>query len=448
MAAGMVIDRIELYDVQIPLPAAFAPAWIPGLHQHENHFTLVRLCAGGVCGWSAAPSMGRERTGVGDLLGTYFLGERADDLESVRQRLREMGYLGFRLGWVEPACWDLVGRARGRAVFELLGADRREVRGRPVKLYASTGELKDGAARVREVEARLAEGFRAVKLRVHAATLDEDVAQVRAVRQAVGDDVVLGVDANQGWRVAVVADAPAWDYARAEAFCHAMEELGVRWVEEPLPMDDYDALARLRAATDVDIAGGEINSQGLPEFQVMLDRGCFDVVQPDAVFTGGIGETWAIARRARAAGVRYTPHTWTNGLGFGINLQLFAAAGEPEGLLEYPLAPPGWLPRYRDGLLREPFEHQQGALRMPEGAGLGFEIDPRALRRFGRRFYVADKVRVAVRALRERGVREALRLKGIRDARLAARSRDVEDVIAAGGDPLVDPARGLGPVKS
>ena len=221
--------------------------------------------------------MGRERQGLGSLLGPYFLGERADDLEGVRQRIREMGYLGHRTGWIEPACWDLIGKARGQPVYELLGGEGGEIR-----LYASTGEIRPLPERVESVVERREEGFDTVKLRVHAATLEEDVALIRGVREAVGDSIALGVDANQGWRVAVVADAPRWDAERALAFCRAAEDLGFSWVEEPLPMDDFVGLARLAEAVGIPIAGGELHVRGLPELESMIERRCYDLFQPDA----------------------------------------------------------------------------------------------------------------------------------------------------------------------
>jgi D-galactarolactone cycloisomerase len=426
----MEIARVDLWHVAVPLPAPFHPSWIPGMRQQENRFDLVRLTTtSGIEGWSAGPAMGQERAGLGGLLGPYLLGERADDLASIRQRLREMGYLGWRCGWIEPACWDIVGKARGKPVYELLG-------GKPgtVRLYASTGEVRSGAQRVAEVEQRLAEGFAGVKLRVHAATLQEDLEQIRAVARAIGERAKLGVDANQGWRVAVISDAPTWDYDRALRFCSEAAELGFSWVEEPLAMDDYDGLARLRAAVEVEIAGGELNNQGLPEFRVMIERGCFDKVQPDAVMVGGIAESWAIARLAERAGVSYTPHTWTNGIGFAANLALFAATRDrDEQLLEYPLDPPGWVPEARDGLLVEPWQHERGTLRLPTRPGLGFEIDRRALWRYGKRFYTGTRGRVAVRAVLDRGLSLARHLGELRQQRLAARRAELA---SRGGDPM------------
>lgn len=434
----MRISQIDLWHVSVPTPAPFYPSWIPGFPQTANRFTLIRLrTESGLEGWSAGSAMGRERGGLGDLLGPYLLGERADDIASIQQRIREMGYLGWRIGWIEPACWDIIGKARGKPVYELLGGT-----GGRVRLYASTGEVKHGAERIREVEARMAEGFEAVKLRVHDWKLEDDLAQIRDTRKGVGDEVILGVDANQAWRVAVVADAPRWDYDRALTFCKAAEDLGYTWVEEPLAMDDYAGIARLRAATGIAISGGELNNQGLPEFGVMLEKGCYDWYQPDAVFTGGIAGTWQIIQRVTAAGAKYSPHTWTNGIGFAINLQLHAASPSREAtFLEYPLNPPSWTIEARDGLLREPWRHERGWLTLPERPGLGFEVDPKALRRWGTHFFRASKLRMAVHAVLDKGVRTAKEIGAVRDARLAARHAELEQQIAAGGDPALDALR-------
>lgn len=429
----MKVDRIELWRVAVPLPAPFRPAWISGFRQNENRFTLISVrTRGGLEGWSAAPEVAWEREGLGSLLGPYLLGERADDLESIRQRVREIGYLGIRAGWIEPAFWDIVGKARGKPVWELLGGQ-----GGRVRLYASTGEVRDGASRAREVEARLAEGFHAVKLRVHAATIEEDLAQIRETRRAVGGAAVLAVDANQGWRVAAVADAPRWDFERARAFCEEAARLGFAWVEEPLPMDDEEGLARLSASVSVPIAGGELDGRGARGFGGMLERGCLSIYQPDAVFSGGIAESWAIARRVRAAGRAFSPHTWTNGIGFGINLQVYAACADREKtLLEYPIDPPGWVPGARDGLLERPWTHERGEIAVPTAPGLGFDIDRRALSRHGTRFSVWTSFRVAVSALWEKGWGAAREMGAAREARLARRAGELDGAAAAGRDPV------------
>lgn len=408
------VARIELYHYSSPLPATFRPSWIPGFPQNENRATLVRVVTeSGVEGWSAGPAIGRERAGLGGLLGPYLVGEDATDIGLVQQRLREMSYLGWRNWWVEPAFWDVKGKLAGKPICALLGGAPCEVR-----LYASTGEVKDPAARVEEAEARLDEGFRAIKLRVHE-DFDRDRAQVERVAAAVGDRMAIGVDANQGWRVTAVADAPRWDFARARRFADVCADAGVAWLEEPLAMDAYDDLARLTAEARIPIAGGELHTSGLPELRMMVERKCYSIFQPDALFTGGIAQTMEVIALCRARGLTYTPHTWTNGVGFAVNLQLMAAsgfAGSKE--LEYPLSPPGWVPEARDSMLTEPFLHDRGTLRVPDRPGLGFEIDRAALRKHGRRFFVMDRRRLVWFALRDRGLKAAREMDAAKRRRI------------------------------
>ncbi|MFJ3496925.1 mandelate racemase/muconate lactonizing enzyme family protein [Streptomyces sp. NPDC086091] len=412
-----VISRIELYHVAVPLPTPFRPAWIPGYPQTHNRFDLLRLVtADGVEGWSAGPAMGRERAGIGDLLGPYLLGTDPTDIETVQQRLREMAYLGLRNAWVEPAFWDIKAKLAGVPLYRLLGGEER-----PVRLYASTGELRGPAERVEEVARHVDAGFESVKLRVHAATVEEDVAQVAAVAEAFGDRIRIGVDANQGWRVSAMAEAPLWDLARARRFADACADLGVAWLEEPLPMDDYDALAELTAKARLPVAGGELHTGGWPELRMMIHRRCYDVFQPDAMFTGGVAQTLKVAEECRARGLGYTPHTWTNGIGFAVNLHLMAAAGDADAFLEYPIDR-AWTPPLRDAVLTRPFTHRRGTLTLPTAPGLGFEVDRAALRRWGRRFSTVTGGRLALRTLRDKGLRGTVTVARARRDRTPARS--------------------------
>lgn len=408
---------VELYHFAARLPATFRPSWIPGFPQNENRATLIRIVtADGVEGWSAGPAIGREREGLGQLLGPYLVGEDALDIDLVQQRLREMSYLGWRNWWIEPAFWDIAGKHAGKPVYELLAPGS----GTPsVRLYASTGEVRTPEERVEEAQRRFDEGFRSIKIRVHE---DEarDVAQVRATAAAVGDRMSIGVDANQAWRVTAVADAPLWDLARAKRFADVCRDNAVAWLEEPLPMDAYDDLVALTAYSDVSIAGGELHTAGYAELAMMIDRKCYSILQPDAMFTGGIAQTWRIIQRCREAGLVYTPHTWTNGVGFAVNLQLFVASGSGDTKeLEYPLDPPGWVPEARDAMLDRPFLHDKGTLAVPAGPGLGIDIDQRALRKHAKRFFKMDRKRLIFFALRDRGIKASKEM----DAHKRARTR-------------------------
>jgi len=409
------VARIELFHVVVPLPATFRPAWIPGMPSNENRFTLIRITTNdGVEGYSAGPAIGRERAGLGDLLGPYLLGEDATDIRLVQQRLREIAYLGWRNWWIEPAFWDIKGKLAGKPVYELLGGSATTI-----SLYASTGEVKQPESRIEEVEARHAEGFGTVKLRVHDFDEAADIRQVTQTASAVTDRIKLAVDANQGWRVTIIGDSPLWDLERARRFADVCADTGVAWIEEPLAMDAYHALSELTAYSKVPIAGGELHSSGLPELAMMIEKHCYDVFQPDAVFAGGIAQTMEVIRLLRKNGLGYSPHTWTNGIGFAINLQLFAASGYAnERELEYPIAPPGWTVEARDGILREAFHHDRGSITTPTSPGLGFEIDRRALARYGKRYSVMDRKRLVWFSLRNRGIKASKEIDRTRRERM------------------------------
>lgn len=415
--SAATIASVELWHFSAPLPATFRPSWIPGFPQNENRCTLLRLTTeDGTEGWSAGPAIARERRGIGDLIGPYLIGEDGSDISVAQQRLREIGYLGWRNWWIEPAFWDIKGKVEGKPVCELLGGAPRRV-----DLYASTGEIRSPEQRVEDAQERFDEGFRSIKLRVHE---DEarDEAIVRTVSDAVGDRMSIGVDANQAWRVAAVADAPLWDLARARRFADVCADNGVSWVEEPLPMDAYDDLSELTRTSRVPIAGGELHTSGYPELEMMVRRRCYSIFQPDAMFTGGIEQTMRLIRLIEAEGLLYTPHTWTNGVGFAVNLQLMAASGFADRKeLEYPFDPPGWVPEARDAMLEEPFVHDKGSLEVPSSPGLGFTIDRKALRKHGRRFFKMNRRRLVFFALKDRGLRAAKEMDAAKRARLENR---------------------------
>jgi L-alanine-DL-glutamate epimerase-like enolase superfamily enzyme len=402
----MKVDRIELFHVAIPLPKPFYPAWIPGYPQTVNRFNLLRLTTDeGVQGLAAGVAFEQEREGLGGLLGPYLLGLDPLDIDTARQRIREASFLGWRNYWLEAAFWDIRGKVEGKPVWALLGGTE----GGRAEVYASTGEVHPPVQRAEEVLKLRDMGFKSVKLRVHSFDPAEDVAQVEAVRRAVGDSLVLGVDANQGWRVALIDDAPLWTLERATEFARACADLDVAWIEEPLDMHAYDELAELCRRSEVPIAGGEMND-GWHEFKVMLEKGSYDIYQPDATMGGGIGDAARVMETCRERGLGYTPHTWTNGLGFLVNLHVYAA-GPRSQPIEYPFEPPGWVPAARDGLLAEPIQvDDEGTVAVPEAPGLGIEIDEDKLSRYGEKYFEMTSTGLAVKTIRDKGLFTALRL--------------------------------------
>jgi L-alanine-DL-glutamate epimerase-like enolase superfamily enzyme len=154
----------------------------------------------------------------------------------------------------------------------------------------------------------------------------------------------------------------------------------VYWLEEPLPTADVDGYARLRAATSLRIAAGEM-VRSLSEARDLVLRGGVDVLQPDVVLAGGLGGGRRIAALADLCVRMWSPHTWSDGLGLLANLQL-ALGVSTCPFLEVPLDPPGWTPARRDWLLGGgdvvPIA-PDGTIGAPPGPGLGVEPDLDAL---------------------------------------------------------------------
>ncbi len=414
----MKIDRIELFHVTVPLQKSFYPAWIPEYPQTANRFTLARITTDdGVQGLAAGLAFEKEREGLGSLLGPYLIGLDPTDIDTGRQRIREASYLGWRNYWLEAAFWDVLGKVRGEPVWKLLAGEAdTPATGSRVPVYASTGEVHPPEQRAEEVLRLRDMGFRTVKLRVHSFDPAEDIAQLETVRNAVGGSMIIGVDANQGWRVALIGDAPLWDLDRATDFARACADFEIAWLEEPLDMYAWDDLAELRRRSGVPVAGGELNG-GWHEFRVMLEKGSLDIYQPDATFGGGISEAKMVMDACRERGLRFAPHTWTNGIGLIVNLHIYAA-GARDHPLEYPFEPPGWVPEARDGLLAEPvIADADGTIAVPTQPGLGIELDEDKLARYGEKFFDMTKRGIAVKTIREKGLFTTLKLARLKRRR-------------------------------
>ena len=157
---------------------------------------------------------GRNGRGLGDLIGGYLIGADPTDIEGIQSLLKQAGFLGWRNFWIEPACWDIIGKKEGKPVYEVLGGEAR-----PIEVYCSTGEMHEAGKRVQEILALKDRGFRTFKLRVKNRELSDDIRLIEQIRKGVGDDLIIGVDANQGWLVSIVDKIPAWDLKRAERLC-------------------------------------------------------------------------------------------------------------------------------------------------------------------------------------------------------------------------------------
>ena len=305
----------------------------------------------------------------------FFIGKNPMHISRHVRTLETISFHAGRYWPIEAALWDIVGQVMGQPVSVLFGG---ELDAMPA--YASCGEIKPPAERAESALALREQGFKALKIRILRERLTEGVASVRAVRKAVGTSMEIMVDLNQAWRMPGDI-APALDPASARRTVQELGELGVLWVEEPLPGADVLGFARLRTDTGVRIAAGEM-TRTLPELLAYLDADALDVYQPDAVLAVGMSRARLIAELALFKNRWFTPHTWSNGLGLLVNLHVAAGVGGGP-FFEFPYDPPGWTVERRDFFLGEQLRvGKDGCVRVPPRPGLGVVLDESAMSRY------------------------------------------------------------------
>lgn len=364
----MRISAIEARHYRFPFDSPVSVAWDPRPRTHQDATLVVVHTDDGISGYAG----GEALDGV-EAIERLLVGADPLRTEIVREICETIDFHGGRPWQVEVAVWDLVGRALDVPCWQLLGG-----RSERLLAYASSGERVDPDERVRRSVALRDRGIKAVKLRFSAADWRDDVAIVERIRDAVGTELDIMVDANQGWRMPGDL-GPRWDVATAAACARALEPLAVYWLEEPLRTDDLEGYAALRRSTSVRIAAGEM-VRGAHEARDLLLRGLVDVVQTDVVLSsGGISGCRRVAALADLCGRAWSPHTWSNGFGLVANLHL-ALAVSTCPYVEVPLDPPGWSAERRDWLLPEPIEIAgDGTIAPPAGSGLGVTPDLDAL---------------------------------------------------------------------
>jgi L-alanine-DL-glutamate epimerase-like enolase superfamily enzyme len=372
----MKITHIDVVQSRkpVPLPELYRPAWnepdTKGTRGFHFAFFKVHTDEGivGIGPYTGQPSSWATETLIGQ---DPAYVERFWD---VNMRGRGTTLHSTSCGGLEIALWDILGKAAGMPVYKLLGARRNKV-----MAYAATGQIKPAEEYARKAVAYKERGIKAIKLRLHRPDPQEDLAFVRAIREAVGDDMILLVDANQ--------NNPAityrfWSRPTAMRMARALEELDVYWLEEPLPRFDAEGLAEICQAVDINIAGGE-HCATFYEFRDALFAGAYDIVQPDVILGHiGISGIRKVSVLADAVGRLVVPHVCSGG-NHGIYLAatlhaLCAVSNCP--LIEVPHDPPCLTPETQQVLLKEPLLiDEEGYVRAPDKPGLGIEIDEDAI---------------------------------------------------------------------
>lgn len=367
---GQRIAAIDITRHRLPLDPPFRAAW-DSRPRDGFDVSIVRVAtADGLVGIGAGPAM----PGIEDYL-ELFTGQDPLDLERHGAVLANIDFHAGRPWPLDIALWDLAGKIRGEPVWRMLGGASGRVR-----VYASTGVLRDPRAMAAKARKLVEQGFPAIKVRFGRQDWRHDIAAVEAVCAAIGERASILVDCNQGWRMPWDTEPP-WSYHQALVAARALEGLGVYWMEEPVHRGDYRGMAALRNAVSIRIAGGEMTRES-HALRRLVERRCVDVLQPDATLTGGITGLRDIAALAEQHDVAFSPHTWGNGIGLLANAHLMAGCnGGP--WLEYPCDPPEWTPERRDFMLAEPLRlDKDGTLKLSDAPGLGIVLDEEKLKKY------------------------------------------------------------------
>ena len=321
----------------------------------------------------------------------HVVGEDPREVERLWERMHQRAYKHARGGVViaamsgiDIALWDLRGKLAGQPLWRLLGGYRRRV-----PAYATGGFYAEGKG-IRELcaemEGYLRHGFRAVKMKVGRnseiegsplramahrgtceVTLAEDLARVRAVRDTVGPEVRLAVDANG-----------AWDVPTAVKMGRALEPLDIYWFEEPVSPDDLAGSAEVSRKLAIPVAGYETCSYGKVSFRDYIAARAVHFVQPDVAWAGGLTESLKIAHLAQAWNLPLAPHIHGSAVAVAAALHLLGAVSNASlAEMVFPAHP------LMSDLVREPLVvDRTGHIELPERPGLGMELDSKVVAKY------------------------------------------------------------------
>lgn len=366
-----LIESISTCLARVPLssPVTFSTRTVAA-----REYCLVRVRADdgmeGIGYCYAVNTSGRLLcAAITELLGPLIIGQDSLRIEGLWQSMYQEALLQGRAGVVmralsaiDIALWDLNARAAGLPLYRYMGAAAHD----RVPAYASGGYYwpgKDLDDLSSEMLGHVRNGFDAVKMKTGRLSPAQEEKRVAAVREAIGPDVRLMLDANNAWP----------DLPTALEYMRRFERYDPFWIEEPFSPDDIDNHVRLARATRVTVATGEIEA-GRWRFKDLLARDATTLLQTDATVCGGLTEWRRVAATAASFGVSVAPHAWHD-------VHVHAVATAPNATYAE-FMPDAHIVNFRE-LIDRQLVAEQGQLLLPTTPGLGFDFDPRAIARHG-----------------------------------------------------------------
>lgn len=373
----MHITRVRAYALEHDLADdqrfAFSQSWA------KKRVSLVcRVDTDeGITGWGEAFGPARiHKTVIDHYYADYLVGKDPFDTQVIWEHLynlfRDNGQKGVTvqaLSAIDIALWDIKGKVVGRPVYQMMGGTSRE----RIAPYATGMYRRYTADEIDECTAEAVsyadQGFRGIKIKIGFG-VEYDVRLVKAIREAVGSNVEIMVDANHAYNATTAIRVGA-----------ALQEFDISWFEEPVPPEDLDGYREVRAALSIPISGGEAEFTRYGLFHLIHNR-CVDIVQPDCTITGGLSEFSKIATLCTIANVQCIPHVWGSGIALmtgihaAFSLPDYPPSLEPSPtLVEYDRTPNLFREKLASGLP----QMTDGWIAAPRAPGLGIEIDEEML---------------------------------------------------------------------
>ena len=370
--------RCHVLSAPVERPFTSSRGW---LYKTRNTCLVEIETDDGIVGWGECygPSA-VAKAFIDTQFAAQIVGRDPCDIEVIWEhlynRIKDYGPSGMAIAaisGIDIALHDIVGKACGLPVHKLIGgAFRSDVECYATGLYFIDMDRVVEEA-VEEAEEFVSQGFRAVKMKIGLGSLKADFERVKAVRDAVGPDVKLMVDANHAFPVPI-----------AIRLGRMLESIDIDWFEEPISPEDIDGYVEVSRALDMAVAGGE-NGFTRWGFRDIVARKAMDIVQPDVCAAGGLSECRKIATLAIAHGVECVPHAWGSVVGVAATLHFLAAL---------PDQPPAFRPYspmlefeqcenpFRDDLSPEPIVQKNGRVAIPTGPGLGIEINRAVIEKY------------------------------------------------------------------
>jgi L-alanine-DL-glutamate epimerase-like enolase superfamily enzyme len=307
---------------------------------------------------------------VDETLKPLLIGQDPCNIERLWHLMYRSTFRYGRRGLVMPAIsaidialWDILGKVANLPTYKLAGGCRDSI-----PAYASGGYYLEGKgmdALVGEAGRYVEQGFKFMKMKVGCMSVEDDMQRIREVQKTLGKGVQLGVDANN-----------AYDFNQALAIGRHLDECGIAFFEEPISSDFIDASVRLADQLDVPVAGyeTELTAFGMKDF---ITRRAIDVAQTDAIWGGGITECLKIAHLARSWGMKVIPHFSAAVVSLAANMHWGAMVSNCDWfeLTQDPNP-------LRDELARNPIRVEKGAVILPEGPGLGIELNETVVKKY------------------------------------------------------------------